>query len=164
MAKAKRQAVVPAAAGEQPECGPAMRALNPRWRRAVECLFLTEGDRTAALKLAGYTGKHESLKVMACRNYTDDRMRAAIPEEIMRRIDIAEPELFAIVSRIMNDANEKAADRLRAVSMIWDRSNPVMTKHKIEVEHHLTNDERDLQHWRALKKPTCLCATTSTRT
>jgi hypothetical protein len=79
-------------------------------------------------------------------------MRAAIREEVMRRIDIAEPELFAIVSRIMNDANKEAADRLRAVSMIWDRSNPVMTKHKIEVEHDLTNDERDLKHWRALKK------------
>ena len=71
MAKAKQQAVVPA--GDQPECGPAMWALNPRWRRAVECLFLTEGDRTAALKLAGYTGKHESLKVMACRIYIDER-------------------------------------------------------------------------------------------
>jgi hypothetical protein len=36
--------------------------------------------------------------------------------------------------------------------MIWDRSNPVVSKHKLEITHHLSNDERDIQHYRALKK------------
>jgi len=36
--------------------------------------------------------------------------------------------------------------------MLWSRSNPVLTKHKIEVTHTLTNEERDIQHYRALKR------------
>ena len=38
-----------------PEMGPAMRVLHPRWQRAVIALFATNGDRTKALRLAGYT-------------------------------------------------------------------------------------------------------------
>lgn len=53
---------------------------------------------------------------------------------------------------ILRDTNEKAADRLPAVSMVWDRANPVMSKHKIEVEHHLTQPELEMQHYRALQK------------
>jgi hypothetical protein len=88
---------------------------------------------------------------MASRIFGDDRVRQAIKEECAKRIDGCEPELLAIVRRIMHDGNEKAGDRLRAAAMVWDRANPVMTKHKIEVEHHMTDDERDIQHYRGLK-------------
>ena len=37
----------------QPEFGPAMRALAPRWQKAVMALFLTKGNRSAALRAAG---------------------------------------------------------------------------------------------------------------
>jgi hypothetical protein len=135
-----------------PELGPAMRVLSPQWRRAVDALFDVDGDRSKALRLAGYQGKPESINVMASRIFADDRVRAAIKEECLRRIDASEPELIGVVRRILHDSNEKAADRLRAASMLWDRANPVMTKHKIEVEHHLTEDERDIQHWHAMRK------------
>jgi hypothetical protein len=135
-----------------PEPGPALRVLPPKWRDAVEALFLTEGDQTKAARMAGYGGKPASLKVTASRLFNDDRVRRAIKEECNRRIDTAEPELLAVVRGIMRNNQEKAADRLRAASMVWDRANPVMTKHKIEVEHHLTDDERDVQHWHGLKK------------
>jgi hypothetical protein len=52
----------------------------------------------------------------------------------------------------MRSPAEKAADRLRAVGMIWERARPVVQHHRVEVEHHLTDDERDVAHWRALKK------------
>lgn len=135
-----------------PELGPAMRVLPAKWRRAVDALFVTDGDRTKALRLAGYQGKPESMNVMASRIFADDRVRLAIKEECARRIDSSEPELIGVVTRILHDNNEKAADRLRAVAMMWDRANPVMTKHRIEVNHTMTDDERDIQHYRALKK------------
>lgn len=135
-----------------PEYGPAMRALHPKWRRAVEALFVSDGDRSKALRMAGYDGKAASINVMASRIFGDDRVRAAIREECTKRIDNSEPELLAIASQIMRNPGEKASDRLRAVAMVWDRANPIMTRHKIEVEHHMTGDERDIRHYRALEK------------
>jgi hypothetical protein len=135
-----------------PEPGPAMRVLPVKWQRAVESLFLTDGDQTKALRLAGYEGKPASMNVMASRIFADDRVRLAVREECNRRIETYEPELISVTRHIMHDMSEKAADRLRAVGMLWDRANPVMTRHRIEVEHHVTDAERDIQHWRALKK------------
>jgi len=135
-----------------PEPGPAMRVLPVRWQRAVDALFHTQGDRSAALRAAGYEGTPASLNTMAWRIFSDDRVRAAVKEECMRRIDISEPELYSTAMGILRDTSEKAADRLRAVGMVWDRSNPVMSRHKIEVEHHLTAPEIELQHYRALQK------------
>ena len=136
-----------------PEMGPAMRVLHPRWQRAVIALFATNGDRTKALRLAGYTvPKHNSLKVMAHRIFADDRVRAAIREVAGHNIDIAEPELLGTTLAILRNVGEKAGDRLSAIRMVWDRANPVINKHKLDIEHHVTSDERDIQHYNALKK------------
>jgi hypothetical protein len=146
-----RQLMAPA--DPVPEMGVCMRALPARWRAAVEALFVTEGDMTKAAQIAGYKADNrESLRVMAHRIFRDNRVRAAIQEEAKKHIDISEPELISTVKGILRNPVEKAADRLRAASMIWDRSNPVVTKHKIEVEHHLTDAERDVRHYYALKK------------
>lgn len=52
----------------------------------------------------------------------------------------------------MHDKDQKTTDRLRAVSMLWDRSNPVATKHQIEVKHTLSVEETEIEHFRALKR------------
>jgi hypothetical protein len=135
-----------------PELGPAMRAIHPRWQRAVAALFATNGNRADALRLAGYKGTRDSIKAMAWRIFNDDRVRLAIREEAVKFIDVAEPELISTTMSIMRNVGERASDRLAAIRMVWDRANPVVSKHKLEVEHHLTNDERDIQHYRALKK------------
>jgi hypothetical protein len=36
--------------------------------------------------------------------------------------------------------------------MVWDRCNPVVSKHKLEVEHHLSVEELDVRHFRALQR------------
>jgi hypothetical protein len=150
---AKRKGLPARSNGEPtPELGPAMRALHPRWQRAVTALFITNGDRTKALRIAGYQGTAESMRVMASRLFADDRMRAAIREMAGKNIDIAEPEMLGTTMSILRNVGERASDRLAAVRMIWDRSNPVVSKHKLEVEHHLSSDERDIQHYRALKQ------------
>jgi hypothetical protein len=137
-----------------PEMGPAMRALSPRWRKLVECLFIAEGNQSEALRISKLykVDNRDSVKALSSKIFRDPRMRAAIREEAMNHLDIAEPEMIATTMSIVRNNAEKASDRLRAVSMIWDRSNPVITKHKIDVAHHLTNDERDIQHYQALKK------------
>jgi hypothetical protein len=149
---AEARGLAPSTGEPTPELGQAMRALHPRWQRAVTALFLTNGDRTKALRLAGYQGKAESLRVMASRLFADDRVRAAIREEASKNIDVAEPEMLGTTLSILRNVGERASDRLAAVRMIWDRSNPVVSKHKLEITHHLSNDERDIQHYRALKK------------
>jgi hypothetical protein len=63
-----------------------MRALNPRWQKAVVALFLTDGSRAAALQMAGYKGKPNSIYVLASRIFADDRVRAAIREEAGKQI------------------------------------------------------------------------------
>lgn len=135
-----------------PEMGPAMRVLHPRWQRAVIALFATNGDRTKALRLAGYVAKPRSMKVMAHRIFADDRVRAAIRETVGVNLDIAEPEMLGTTLSILRNVGEKASDRLSAIRMIWDRTNPVINKHKLDIEHHVTSDERDIAHYTALKK------------
>jgi hypothetical protein len=134
------------------ELGPAMRALSPRWRIAVHALFETKGNRSAAARAAGYKGTARNLASYASRMFSDPRVRAAVKEECVKRIDILEPELIETTMTIVRDAKMKPADRLRAIGMAWDRSNPVQSKLKIDVEHHLSTDERDIQHYLALKK------------
>jgi hypothetical protein len=136
-----------------PERGPCMRALPQRWQDAVDNLFLTNGDRTHALEMTGYNGtSRKGLNVTAHRIFADDRVRAAIREECAKRIDISEPELIAHTMDIMRNVGETARDRLNAISMIWSRANPVMTKHQVQVEHVLTDAERDIKHYRALQQ------------
>jgi hypothetical protein len=136
-----------------PELGPAMRVLPARWRVAVLALFDTKGDRSMALRLAGYkTTKPDALHVMASRIFADQRVRLAIREECVARIDGAEPELIELCRQIMHDPEEKTMDRLRAVSMLWDRSNPIVQKHKVDVTHHLSVEEIEIQHYRALER------------
>jgi hypothetical protein len=135
-----------------PERGPAMAALPPKWQNCVDALFLTNGDQTKSIVIAGYKGKPESLKVMAHRIFHDDRVRVAIREECAKRIDVSEPELMAQTFGILRNVGENARDRLAAIAMVWNRANPILHKTKIEVEHVLTDDERDIRHYRALQK------------
>jgi hypothetical protein len=79
-------------------------------------------------------------------------VRLAIREECLARIDGSEPELIEVVRGILHDNNEKATDRLRAAAMLWDRSNPVVQKHRIDVTHHLSVEEIEIQHYRGLKR------------
>ena len=135
-----------------PEIGPALRSLPPKWRRAVLALFDCKGNRTAALRAAGYTGKQESVRTMACRIFADKRVRAAVREECAARIDLSEVEVVEAVMAIVRDTHKKSADRLRAAGMIWDRSRPVERRLNVDVQHHLDPTEQEIAHYRALQQ------------
>jgi hypothetical protein len=134
------------------ELGPAMRALPIKWQRAVVALFACKGNMTAAFRAAGYKHGPKAEKANAWRLFHDDRVRAAVREVAVRSIDLAEPEVLGTVLQIMRDTDQKAQDRLAAARMLWDRSNPVLNKTKIEIEAHLSVDELDVSHYRALKQ------------
>src|SRR5262249_25629054 len=104
----------PAMSEPQPELGPAMRALPLRWQKAVTALFVVKGNRSAALRAAGYKAKPNSLHVLASRIFADDRVRAAVRELAARMIEIAEPELLATTLDIMRDTATRPTDRLAA--------------------------------------------------
>jgi hypothetical protein len=129
-----------------------MRSLHPRWQKAVVALFLTKGNRTAALRAAGYKAQPNSLHVLASRIFADERVKAAVREVALQTIDTSEPELLAVTFEIMRDTATRPADRLAAARIIWERARPVETKHKIEVEHRVTDAELEIQHYRALQR------------
>jgi hypothetical protein len=108
---------------------------------------------TEALPLPGYkSDNRHSLKATAWKIFHDDRMRAAVREVAGRMIETSEPELLATTFEIMRDVGIDTRDRLAAIRMVWDRANPVITKTKIDIEHHVSSDELDVQHYRALQK------------
>jgi hypothetical protein len=149
----KQKLPAPVKPGEpRPEYGPAMRALHPRWRKCVEMLFLSKGNQAHALRLAGYGGTADSLASMASRLFADERVRKALREECDRRVDVLEPEMMSTTLEIIRDAATKPADRLRGIGMIWDRANPIVTKSLVKVEHHLSEPELEVSHYRALQR------------
>jgi len=136
-----------------PKFGPAMRALRPQQQRAVLALFQARGNRSAEMRMAGYSQKSaKSIKSHASSFFQQDNVRAAVREVAEREISLAEPELLALVWEIARDASASPRDRLRALAMVWDRANPVLNKHQIQVGVHLSADDVDVQHYRALQK------------
>jgi hypothetical protein len=137
-----------------------MRALPPRWQKAVMALFACGGNQSLAYRLAGMGGKDASpvgpattaVRANSTRLFADPRVRAAIREYAITQIDVAEPEVMHTVLEIMRNANERPADRLKAAAMIWDRAAPVVNKLRVDVEHHLSVNELDVKHFRALAK------------
>jgi hypothetical protein len=139
------------------EIGPAMRSLCARHREAVRLLFELKGNRVGVFKRLGYGNPknpnyRRNVHAESSRFFSDKRVRAAIREEITARLDSGEVEILEGVRDIALNAEVKATDRLRALGMMWDRSRPVETKHHIEVEHSVTNDERDVQHFVAMRR------------
>jgi hypothetical protein len=116
-------------------------------------LFVTGGNQSGAYRMAGLGGASDhAVRANSSRLFADPRIRAAIREYAITQIDVAEPEVMHTVLQIMRDANERGADRLRAAAMIWDRAAPVVNKLKVDVEHHLSVNELDVKHYRALQR------------
>jgi hypothetical protein len=64
----------------------------------------------------------------------------------------SEPELIAVTFEILRDTAQDPKARLSAARLLWDRARPITTQHKIAVEHHVSSDQLDEQHYRALQR------------
>ena len=124
-----------------PTWGPKMAALpNERWRRFVCALYevggRSKGRSLRACKEAGF-GKEgssrDTLRAQAGRLMADSRILAAIEEEGHRRMRALPPAAIDALERLLDRPDHK--DHARAIGMVIDRSDPVQTLHRVEVDH-----------------------------
>jgi hypothetical protein len=139
------------------ELGPCMRALpSNRWRAFVECLLLEppgHGAQTNAARRAGFGHARTSplnMAKIASRSMRDDRIVAAIGEECRKLLRGGAPDAVKALQNLVR--NPEHRDHVRGIALVLGRTDPEIQQHKIEVEHYVTNEERDIQHYRALKK------------
>jgi hypothetical protein len=144
------------------ELGPAMRALNPRWRAFVEFYLLETftnshkanyGAQARAARKAGFGSPKTTTRAMAhmaWRLMRDDRIIAAVAEESRKLLRAGAPEAVKAVHAGIRNPDHK--DHARFVAMVLDRADPVESKQLIEVTHkHLDPDQEALEELRALR-------------
>jgi phage terminase small subunit len=153
------EAVTTVATREQTwgELGPAMRALNDRYRAFVEFYLLEKpgrGAQTAAARRAGFgTPRTTALSMaqIAYRLMRDERIVAAIAEESRKLLRAGAPDAVKALRNMVNDPAHK--DHARAVAMLLDRSDPIVTHQQIDVTHkHVDPDTEAIEELRALRQ------------
>ena len=137
------------------ELGPAMKALNERHREFVRHLVtgpVGHGRLTRAYKLAGYkSAKASTLSKEAHALSRDERVIAAIAEELKKVLRIGHPEIVAAAFNLVRSPEHR--DHGRAVFGLLDRLDPVQTKHSIDVTHRTIDpDQEALEEMRAARK------------
>jgi hypothetical protein len=140
-----------AAAIEDADIGPAMRALNDRQRAFVRAVItLGSGgiqNNAKAAEIAGYSGSTRGvLKDTGWRLANDARIQAALLEEARRTVNVAAAVVATpVVISIAMDKSVKPQDRLRAAEMLFNRGGmPALTEQKITVEHGPSNERMEM--------------------
>jgi len=136
--------------------GPAMKALpNDAWRAFALALASGRqghGALARAARAAGF-GKNSTpanLAKLAWKISHDDRMIAAVAEISRKIVRVGAPEAATALLNLVR--NPKHRDHGRAISMVLDRSDPVVARHSHEVLHRIENpDEEALEELRALR-------------
>jgi len=137
------------------QLGPAMRALpNDRWRDFVYHLVNNPGygAQSRAARLAGF-GESSTPTVVAKiahRLAHDERMIAAIAEESKKIVRAGSPEAVNALYAMIRNPDHKGHER--AVAMVLDRVDPVVTQQNVSVTHRTIDpDAEALEEYRALK-------------
>jgi hypothetical protein len=138
--------------GEQ---GPAMRALpNDKWRRFVRALVTGKGGHGSlvrAFRVSGFNAQPKNQAREAHSMSRDERVIAAIAEESRKVIRVGHPEAVAALFGMIRDVSHR--DHARAVAMVLDRCDPVVTTQKIDVTHRrLDADQEALEELRAARE------------
>ena len=127
-----------AARDDRPEWGPCMSAVRTDQQRVFVMNFILSGNAAEAARRAGYgtpnTDKSDFAQ-LGWQLLQLDRVRAAVSEEARRWFHSAAPAAVAEVHRILTDPKARDADKLRAAGLVLDRTDPVQTAHRIEVQH-----------------------------
>jgi hypothetical protein len=138
------------------ELGPAMRALpNERWRAFVRALVTGKagyGALVRAYRASGFNCTKASTQSKEAHSMSrDERVIAAIAEESRKVIRVGHPEAVAALFGLIRDSSHR--DHARAVAMVLDRCDPVVTTQKIDVTHrHEDADRMALEELKALRK------------
>jgi hypothetical protein len=129
----KQQTTAP---DDEPEMGPAMRALGPKQRLFILAMLADPHDTQGAwAEAAGYSTKGDSHHVTACRMMQDPKIIAAAQEVARQHLSGNGPALA--VRNLLNIAkNEKHPQHLKATEMILNRTGmSERTEHTVRVEH-----------------------------
>jgi phage terminase small subunit len=137
--------------------GPAMQELNEKQQKFVLALVngpLGYGRLIAAYEAAGYkSGKRSSLGKEAHRLSRDPRVVEAVAEESKKVTRLGHHEAVAALMNLIRDPSHR--DHARAVGMLLDRVDPVMTRHDMRVAHEhrvtLSMDDEAYEQFKALK-------------
>lgn len=125
--------------------GPAMSALSNDRDRSFVMFFVIHGSAAQASRLAGF-GRPESTPEthakIGYRKLQDDRVRAAVMEEVRKWFHAAAPAAVREIHRILNDPKSKDSDKLRASDSVLARTDPVTTSQVIQVSHEHTHRHR----------------------
>ncbi len=146
------------------QLSPAMRALpNDRWRAFVNFYvwFTFTNDRkdnygaqTAAARQAGF-GKPKSTPIamanIASRLMRDERIIAAVVDESRKYLRAGAPEAAKALLSLVRNPEHK--DHARAVAMLLDRTDPIVTRQEIDVTHRTVDpDTEAIEELRALRQ------------
>lgn len=139
------------------ELGPAMRILpNERWREFVRQLVTGKpgrGSVARAYRAAGLGTNSTPLNV-ARDSYKlshDERIIAAIAEESRRALRVGHPEAVQALLAMVRSPEHKGHER--AVLAIVDRTDPVVSRHEVDVTHRVVDpDQEAIEELRALRK------------
>ena len=140
------------------ELGPAMKALpNDRWRAFVDCYLLEKPGRGAqanAARKAGFGNPKTSALSMtqiAWRMLRDERIVAAIAEELRKMLRAGAPEAVKALQNIIRDPSHK--DHGRAIGIVLSRTDPETTHQHIDITHRNIDPQLEaIEELRALRQ------------
>jgi phage terminase small subunit len=143
------------------ELGPAMRDLSEQQRLFVqhyiaEVMVKPHGAPTRAAAAAGYKSNNRSNLGKQAHDLLHDPSRspkvvAAIQEESARYIRAGAPEAVAALFNVIRNPEHK--DHVRAIGMIVDRTDPIISKQVIDVTHRQVDPDKEaLEEMRAAKQ------------
>ena len=118
-----------------------LAALSEKRRKFVIALYDEDAPRKGdglliyAAMVAGYgtpTSSKKSLSVIANRIVHDDRVQAAVTEYSQRCLRAIPPEAIQALKSLIRDPKHR--DHARAIAMVLDRSDPLVTNHNVKVQ------------------------------
>jgi phage terminase small subunit len=139
-------------AGDEPELGPAMRALAPKQRQFVLAMLADpNGTQSGWAQAAGYSTKGDSHAVVGCRMMRDPRIIAAAQEIAKQHLGGNGPVL-AVKNLLRIASNEKHPQNLKATEMILNRTGMhEKSEHRVVVEHRNDAEMEELCRRMALE-------------
>jgi hypothetical protein len=125
---------------DEPEYGPAMKAISVPWQRLVEASFLVKpghGMWVAAGRAAGFGNPNNpdenALRVTVHRIKSDERFIAALKEQAAKYLQAGSPAAIQALLNVVHNPHHR--DHVKAAVTLLDRVMPVQTSHKVEVTH-----------------------------
>lgn len=142
------------------ELSETMRQLTPKQRLFV-WHYITEvgkkpyGAQTRAARKAGYgtpTSSLQSMAQMAYQVMSDSNVQAAVGEAAREIIRAGSIEASNAIMETIRDKNNK--DRMRAASLVLERTFPVISHQNVNVlhQHVLSSIDEELEEYLTLKK------------